>query len=307
MAARYGNLRSYMIIEDALERLPEHLKNDALSNTIIKAASILAIGRDEIELFDHIREYTGTNNEYLIYHARSLSVVKKFIKNATHRERQRLIKYRESVSLGPTLCLYRRWDLFQALIPKEKWLDYVGYGAIFGFTELLDQFNYLDDLAESPVSIPNDIIADMNGNIRDADTLIRTFTWLKQLMPDFMESIPNILLVRYFTPKFIDWYLANGYVITSELAGMFLDSIFDIAKIYGYPSVEGATWEACLCKLRDLGIKLGMRVLFIEYYPDDRDTWVADDDGCGGKLDEMLRRHPEHFTLDATVGDFEED
>lgn len=306
MAARYGNLKSYMMIEDALERIPEGLEKDVLSNRLITEASVIAICRDEIELFDHIRKYDETNNEYLIYRAQSLNVIEKFMKNASHRERKRLLKYSESDSLGFTLCSFRRWDLFQALVPKETWLHYVGYGIIFGFTQLLDQFN-LDDLAESPVSIPNDIIVDMKGNIRDADTLIRTFTWLKQLMPDFMKSIPENLLVRYFTPEFIDWYLANGYEITSELADMFLDSIFDIAKKYGYPSVEGATWEACLCKLRDLGIKFGMRVLFAEYYFWDDDDRNHGGDGCGGKLDDMLQRYPEHFTLNATVGDFEED
>lgn len=293
MAAQYGNLRSYIIIESAVE-LYEDYKSHMLNDTYIQQTAIFAIGRDEIELFNHIREYTKCNTEALIYHAQSLTAIRQFVKKATYREKQRLLKYDKSEGLGITLCSRRRWDLFETLIPKAKWINYIAHGVMYGFIELLDQFTNLDNLADGPASIPDRMINDVYRSVRSIDALIRASTWLKRMAPDFMKLIPNRLLVCYFRPNFVDWYLSNGYEITPDLMETFLINIVHLSKTYGYPSVEVTAWEACLCKLRDLGVKPSQRIVFTKV----GDEWDE-------RLAEMLQKYPEYYTFVGLI--FEED
>lgn len=283
MAARYGNLKSYILVEDAMETLWLSKEIHLLGDDAIRTAAIQAISRDEIELFNYIRDRMKNNTEHLIYCAQSLRCIQHFTHTTSLREKRRLNKQYRSV--GYVLCWRRRWDLFQVLVPKSEWYNSFEHAVIFGFTELLNEFT-IEELETNNFRPINTLISSMEEALLNPDALIRTFTWLKPLQPDFMEWIPFELLVLYMTPELLDWYHTNGYRVDPNRMTKFINRIFTIIARRGCPSVEIIAWEACLCKLRDTGIQAAEKATFTR-----ANEWY------NAQIVKILQKYPEYFTI----------
>jgi len=285
MAARCGDLKSYMMIENTIEALCKTMGYHLLSPYAVSPAAIMAISRDELELFNYVRDRTRYYTEDYIYYANSLSCIRHFMRTTSLREKNRL-KNPSHHRTNDTLCRRRRWDLFQALVPKNKWCDHIDDAILYGFKELLEQFSDIDKLIADNHDPVNEINIGLEAYV-DIDALIRTFTWLKGLQPDFITSIDPVLLAAHFTPELIDWFGDHGYKISSELMKYFIGYIFTLVERCGYSSVERINWEKCLCKLRDLGVKPSQRIVFTKV----GDEWDE-------RLAEMLQKYPEYYTFD---------
>lgn len=283
MAARYGNLKSYIMIEDAVENLTIVLGFNLVDDFAIRSAAILAIGRDEIELFNYVRERTQRSTDAFIYDANSHRCITHFIRTATLRAKKRLARGEPA----PILCRRQRWDLFQALIPRSQWYSFVKHAIEYGFTELLNELTDLDQLEDHRDS-PVEVILDLM-EVRDSDpeALLRSFKWLKELQPKFMDHIPAELLIHYLTPEMLDWCRENQYRINSQALITYLGYVYDFVLMYNYPSVEVANWEACMCKLRSMGIFPDSKKIYGPFGEPERIITTA-----------IVRKYPEYYIIE---------
>lgn len=284
MAARYGNIKSYMMVEDVVEKLTKVLGYHIVSDYAVGPAAILAINRDEIELFNYVRDRTRYHTEDYIYHANSLICIKHFMRTTTIREKKRLLANCERAA--EILCRRRRWDLFQGMTLKSEWYHYAEDAIEHGFTELLNELTDLDRLVEldhDPVEVMSVF---MEERLSDPEAILRSLKWLKKLQPKCMESVPSELLIHYLTPEMIDWFCEIGYKLEPHALAKYLGYDCDFVEMYGFPSVEVANWEACICNMRSLGWAPPAKKM---YYKTDIPTLAI--------VNEIARKYPEYYTI----------
>lgn len=284
IAARYGNIKSYTMVEDAVEKLTKVLGYHIVSDYAVGPAAILAIGRDDIELFNYVRDRTRYHTEDYIYHANSLTCIKHFMRTTTLREKKRLLANSERAA--EILCRRRRWDLFQGMTLKSEWYHYAEVAIEHGFTRLLNELADLDRLVEldhDPVEVMSVL---MGERLFDPEAILRSLKWLRSLQPKCMESVPSELLIHYLIPEMIDWFCEIGYKLEPHALAKYLGYGCDFVEMYGFPSVEVANWEACLCKMRSLGWTPSAKRM---YYTSDIPTLVI--------VIEIARKYPEYYTI----------
>jgi len=260
MVGRLGDIKAYAILEPAVKLAIDIM----MFLRQIHCACTYALQRDEIDLFCRIREQypNSGRNPYsqvstLAVDATSLTGMDEIFKRCG-KTYQNVQKYYGHVDRWASrFAKRRRWDLFQALIPETEWKRCRFWAILSGFTDLLDELYKRNQYVFDPAIIDSIKYILYNGaGIESA--LIRTLTWVESKCPGFMtdEMIEKTIEGSQgdMTTALIEWYYRNGYKFSSQHMSQFAKQIDPIIIRFGYPSIESIRWEACLTKLRSIGV-----------------------------------------------------
>lgn len=290
MVGRFGDIKAFEIIEPAVKLVIEPAEREMFHRQIILAYTN-ALRRDEIDLFNKIRRQypDSTYNDHwgtiIAVRATSLTGIARVLRY-TGKTYQDILKNPDTLhSWAVRLVMLCRWDLFQSLIPEQEWRKYRYWALLGGFTELLEELYKRNQYVFDPAIIDQVKQVLLDGMVRQ-NAIIRTFTWVESKCPGFVTDDMISTTINgspsSLTVALIEWYYRNGYKLSGQHVSLLIEHISQILPTCGYPSVEIIEWEACLVKLRSIGVRpLERMEISVLYGP--------------VELSEMMRGFPEYF------------
>lgn len=257
MVGRYGDIKSYRIIEPHIRRPSRTERDYIVFNRQIVSAGQLAIMRDEIELFNAFRAHNkyGTGAVDII-EAQSIVCIEHFLSGVSESDRSTILHEGQTFLTNWTeiICHRRRMDLLHkyVLIDQRHNIHALHYAIEYGFVELLDEIHQANPIGLTLIN--QAFLYNLERNMKK-DAIVRIVDWIfnkKCIIPRLANMIGYN---KVPSPELIQWYIDHNSLSEPDIFAV-MTCVMRLIDYSGFPSVEFYDWKACVEKMISLGISI---------------------------------------------------
>lgn len=257
MVGRYGDIKSYRIIEPHIRRPPRTEGDYIVFNRQIVSACQLAIRRDEIELFNALRAHNkyGTGAVDII-EAQSTVCIEHFLSGVSENDRAKILHEGQTnlTNWAEIICYRRRMDLTHKYVSVDQRHNIRArhYAIQYGFVELLDEIHQANPIDSTHIN--QALLYNLERSMKK-DAIVSIVDWIFNKGYTIPRLADLIGYNKVPSPELIQWYIDHNSLSEPDIFAV-MTCVMLLIDYSGFPSVEYNDWKACVEKMISLGISI---------------------------------------------------